>query len=49
MKGSQEAVKREQTRFASQMKRGLGQKMLEEIKPKSKIKQFFRKLFSIYG
>lgn len=49
MKGSQDAVKREQTRFAAQIKRGLGKQMLEEIKPKSKIKQFFRKLFSIYG
>ena len=49
IKGSQDAVKREQTRFADQIKRGLGERMIEEIRPKSKIKQFFRKLFSIYG
>lgn len=44
-----EEIKREQNRFAEQLKRGLGEKMLEEVKPKSKIKVFFKKLFSIYG
>ena len=44
-----EELKREQARFAAQLKRGMGEKMLEDIKPKSKIKLFLRKLFSIYG
>ena len=44
-----EEIKREQNRFAEQLKRGLGEKMLEEVKPKSKIKVFLKKLFSIYG
>lgn len=44
-----EELKREQARFADQLKRGMGEKMLEDIKPKSKIKLFLRKLFSIYG
>jgi hypothetical protein len=44
-----EELKREQSRFAAQLKRGMGEKMLEGIKPKSKIKLFFKKLFSIYG
>lgn len=48
MAGKKE-IKREQNRFAEQLKRGLGEKMLEEVKPKSKIKVFFKKLFSIYG
>ena len=44
-----EELKREQARFATQLKRGMGEKMFEDIKPKSKIKLFFKKLFSIYG
>jgi hypothetical protein len=44
-----EEIKREQNRFAEQLKRGLGEKMLEDVKPKSKIKVFLKKLFSIYG
>lgn len=44
-----EEIKREQNRFAEQLKRGLGEKMLEEVRPKSKIKVFLKKLFSIYG
>ena len=44
-----EELKREQARFAARLKRGMGEKMLEDIKPKNKIKLFLRKLFSIYG
>ena len=49
VEAGREEIVREQNRFAEQLKRGLGDKMLEEIKPKSKIKMFFKKLFSIYG
>ena len=44
-----EELKREQARFAAQLKREKKKKMLEDIKPKNKIKLFLRKLFSIYG
>lgn len=49
LESGKEEIKREQNRFAEQLKRGLGEKMLEEVRPKSKIKVFFKKLFSIYG
>lgn len=49
LESGKEEIKREQNRFAEQLKRGLGEKMLEEVRPKSKIKVFLKKLFSIYG
>ena len=49
IEAGREEIVREQNRFAEQLKRGLGDKMLEEIKPKSKIKVFLKKLLSIYG
>lgn len=49
IKAGREEIIREQNRFAEQLKRGLGDKMIEDVKPKSKIKAFFRKLLSIYG
>lgn len=49
IESGREEIKREQNRFAEQLKRGLGEKILKEVKPKSKIRTFFRKLFAIYG
>lgn len=49
LESGKEEIKREQNRFAEQLKHGLGEKMLEGVRPKSKIKVFFKKLFSIYG
>ena len=49
IESGREEIKREQNRFAEQLKRGLGEKILKDVKPKSKIITFFKKLFAIYG
>lgn len=49
MEAGKEEIRREQNRFAEQIKRGLGDKIMEEVKPKCKIKAFLKKLLSIYG
>lgn len=46
---SQEIIKINQNKFANQIKNEIGPKMMEQIKPKSKIKHFFSKLLAIYG